>query len=170
MKISKKKVATCTLKYNNNNNKNIEYNVRGIIESQFLSMLLHSKEIGINTTDRILATGGASKNKSILQIMSDVFGVPVFTHSQVFHFFYYFYCILFLNLLIVFKPNSASLGAAFRALHGYKCKDKFISFDEVVSNGSPFQKEVDPDMNAHAIYKSMLLRYKNLEQKIMKKN
>ena len=59
-----------------------EQNVRSIIESQFLSMFVHSKSIGMSVTERILATGGASKNKNILQVMSDVFGVPVYTHSQ----------------------------------------------------------------------------------------
>jgi glycerol kinase len=103
-----------------------ECNVRAIIESQFLSMFVHSKAIGMSVTERILATGGASKNRHILQVMSDVFGVPVYTHSQ---------------------PNSASLGAAYRALHGWLSKDskEAVSFDDVVANAAPFNKEVDCD-------------------------
>lgn len=69
-----------------------ERNVRALIESQFLSMYIHSKNIGLFPS-RIFATGGASKNKSILTIMSNIFGIPIYTHSQ---------------------PNSACLGAAYR--------------------------------------------------------
>lgn len=56
--------------------------IRAVVEGQFLSMLIHSQSIGIKT-NQILATGGASKNKHIVQIMADVFGVKIYTHSQV---------------------------------------------------------------------------------------
>lgn len=46
---------------------------------------------------RILATGGASSNSAILQILSDVFQAPVF---------------------IMNVANSACLGSAYRARHG----------------------------------------------------
>eukprot|EP00913_Durusdinium_trenchii_P013997 g13143.t1 len=52
---------------------------------------------------RIIATGGASSNKGILQVLSDVFDVPVFTLEQ---------------------SDSASLGAALRAAHGFRCAQK----------------------------------------------
>jgi len=122
-----------------------DLNVRAVIESQFLSMLLHSQKIGLKT-NCILATGGASTNKYILKIMSDVFGVPVYTHSE---------------------PNSAALGAAFRALHGWKCKDHFISFDELMKDASPYTKAADPDEGSHKIYLEMLERYKKLEQFVL---
>jgi xylulokinase len=51
---------------------------RAIIEGQFLSMLLHSQNLGLKVSGRVICTGGASKNKDILQVVSDVFGVPVF--------------------------------------------------------------------------------------------
>lgn len=56
--------------------------IRAVVEGQFVSMLIHSQNIGLKTY-QILATGGASKNKHIVQIMADVFGVKIYTHSQV---------------------------------------------------------------------------------------
>jgi len=123
-----------------------EIDIRAVIEGQFLSMLVHSMNIGLKTS-QILATGGASKNKSIIQIMADIFGVPVFTHSQ---------------------PNSACLGAAYRALHGWKSKDKFVSFDEVVKNAVPFTKEAEPNVEAHKVYLQAVERYRKLESVIVK--
>ena len=77
-----------------------------------------------------------------------MFGVPVYTHSQ---------------------PNSASLGAAYRALHGWRSKDKFVPFGEVVKDAAPFKKEVDPDLEAHKIYQNLSKRYKKLEQQVIAK-
>lgn len=55
----------------------------------------HAEDIGftLGKNTKILATGGASKNKSILQIIADVFNAPVYT--QVILYFQ-------LNLLINF--------------------------------------------------------------------
>jgi len=41
-------------------------------------MLLHCDKLGLKVANRIICTGGASQNKHILQVISDVFGVPVF--------------------------------------------------------------------------------------------
>ncbi len=50
--------------------------VRALLEGQFLNMRLHTDWIGIDV-DRILLTGGASRNDGIAQIVADVFGAPV---------------------------------------------------------------------------------------------
>jgi xylulokinase len=50
--------------------------VRGLLEGQFLNMKHHTDWIGIKV-DRILLTGGASRNDGIAQIVADVFGAPV---------------------------------------------------------------------------------------------
>ncbi len=50
--------------------------VRALLEGQFLNMRLHTDWIGIHV-DRILLTGGASRNDGIAQIVADVFGAPV---------------------------------------------------------------------------------------------
>ncbi|KAG0207745.1 hypothetical protein BGX28_001078 [Mortierella sp. GBA30] len=65
-------------------------NVLAICESQFLAMRIRSSQSGARATcsssvsqlsppgiSRILATGGASSNQTILQLLSNVFGVPV---------------------------------------------------------------------------------------------
>jgi hypothetical protein len=147
---------------------------RAVIEGQFLSMLLHCQNLGLTVSRRIICTGGASKNIHILQVVSDVFGVPVFVGSQ---------------------ANSASLGAAYRALHGYRCFQankyfffsladmslhrfihlstemfRFIPFDQVVAAAPPFHKATEPNLDAHKIYKTMLDRYRLLEQKVVQSN
>jgi xylulokinase len=52
---------------------------------------------------RIIATGGASANENILSLISAIFGCDVYT---------------------VQRPDSASLGAALRAAHGWLCNKK----------------------------------------------
>lgn len=54
--------------------------MRALIEGQFIAKRAHAEEFGvtINESTKILATGGASVNKSILQVMSDVFNAPVY--------------------------------------------------------------------------------------------
>jgi hypothetical protein len=59
---------------------------RAVIEGQFLSMLLHSQNLGLKVSGRIICTGGASKNIQILQVISDVFGVPVYVGVRHFAF------------------------------------------------------------------------------------
>ena len=43
-------------------------NCRALIESRFLSMLLHSRSLGLKSFSSILATGGASANPQILKV------------------------------------------------------------------------------------------------------
>ena len=122
--------------------------VRAVVEGQFLSMRLHGENIGLKASN-ILATGGASANTAILKVMADVFGVPVFVGKQ---------------------TSSASLGAAYRALHGWRCaKAKtFVPFAEVLANAPAFEKAATPDSAAHAVYTRMLKRYAALEKKVLK--
>ncbi|PUZ68038.1 hypothetical protein GQ55_3G482400 [Panicum hallii var. hallii] len=89
--------------------------VRAIIEGQFLSMRGHAEQCGLPVPPRrIIATGGASSNPTILKIMASIFGCPVYT-SQ--------------------RSDSASLGAALRAAHGWLCnqQDEFVPFSSVYS-------------------------------------
>ena len=50
--------------------------VRALLEGQFLNMRLHSQWMNVST-DRLLLTGGASRNNGIAQIAADVFQAPV---------------------------------------------------------------------------------------------
>lgn len=121
--------------------------VRAVVEGQFLSMRLHGGNIGIEPRS-ILATGGASVNRGMLRVMSDVFGAPVFTASQ---------------------PNSAAFGAAYRALHGWTCAraGTFVAFAEVMRAAPPFTQAMTPNADAHAFYTGMLKRYAALERKVI---
>ena len=123
-----------------------EVEVRAVVEGQFLSMRLHSGKVGLKPV-QILATGGASTNRSILQVMSDVFGAPVFTAN---------------------KPNSAALGAAYRALHGWTSanRKRFVPYAEVMKAAPPFMRTASPDPKANAVYTAMLPAYERLEKSV----
>jgi len=125
-----------------------EVEVRAVIEGQFLSMRYHSSNIGISKIERVFITGGASYNPFIVQVVADVFGV---------------------NVYVAETANSASLGAAYRALHGWlsHINKKFISFEEVTSKATPCNQIAQPSTEAHSIYTKMLERYKNLEKLIL---
>ncbi|KAJ8277574.1 hypothetical protein GJAV_G00076820 [Gymnothorax javanicus] len=75
-----------------------EVEIRALVEGQFLAKRVHAEKLGykIIPGTRVLATGGASSNKDILQVLSDVFSAPVYT---------------------IDTSNSASLGCAYRAKH-----------------------------------------------------
>lgn len=78
--------------------------IRALIEGQFLSMRGHAERFGMpSPPKRIIATGGASANHTILKELPTIFGCNVHT---------------------VQRPDSASLGAALRAAHGWLCKNK----------------------------------------------
>ncbi|KFK36514.1 hypothetical protein AALP_AA4G134000 [Arabis alpina] len=78
--------------------------VRALIEGQFLSKRAHAERFGMpSPPTRIIATGGASANENILSLISAIFGCDVYT---------------------VQRPDSASLGAALRAAHGWLCNKK----------------------------------------------
>ncbi|KAF5208457.1 Xylulose kinase, partial [Thalictrum thalictroides] len=90
--------------------------VRGIIEGHFLSMRAHTERFGMPTPPkRIIATGGASANLSILKSVASIFGCDVYT---------------------VQRPDSASLGAALRAAHGWLChgEGSFVPFSCIYKN------------------------------------
>ncbi|MQL77105.1 hypothetical protein Taro_009511 [Colocasia esculenta] len=105
----------------NSDNESIDYGVefdassevRAIIEGQFLSMRGHTERFGMPIPPtRIIATGGASSNQSILKSIATIFGCPVYT---------------------VQRPDSASLGAALRAAHGWLCNKEgcFVPTSEI---------------------------------------
>jgi xylulokinase len=124
-----------------------EQEARAVLEGQFLSMRLHAAAVGIRPAS-ILATGGASVDKTVLRIMSDVFGVPVLTGEV---------------------PNSAAIGSAYRALHGWRCAGKktFVPFTDVVLAAPGAAQAVEPDAAAHAVYTGMLPVYAELEKRVM---
>ncbi|XP_077233989.1 xylulose kinase-2 [Tasmannia lanceolata] len=90
--------------------------VRAIIEGQLLSMRAHTERFGMPSPPRrIIATGGASANNCILNAIASIFGCAVYTVQQ---------------------PDSASLGAALRAAHGWLCNEKgsFVPISSMYEN------------------------------------
>ncbi|KAL6572602.1 Xylulose kinase 2 [Orobanche minor] len=78
--------------------------VRALVEGQFLSMRAHAERFGMpSPPKRIIATGGASANDSILGSVASIFGCNVYK---------------------VQTSDSASMGAALRAAHGWLCNRK----------------------------------------------
>ncbi len=154
--IKEPEITPCILKtgvwrFDVNNNAVAEFEpdveVRAVVEGQFLSMRLHGGKVGLRPA-HILATGGASANKSITKILADVMGVPVFTAEQ---------------------TASAGLGAAYRAFHGWRCARarRFVPFADVMKNAPQFRKTAEPNPAAFGIYTAMMKRYAILERTLI---
>ncbi len=124
-----------------------EAECRAVVENQFLCLRAHAAAIGL-TPKTILVTGGASANRAIVQAAADVFGAPVLAGAQ---------------------PESAALGAAYRALHGWLCRNRsaFVPFDEAVRGAPAFQVAARPDPAAGAVYWDLLRRYIKLENSVI---
>lgn len=87
-------------------------NARAVVEAQMMAMANHSAWMGVRV-ETIYATGGASKNRDILQVMADVFGADV-------------------DQLEV--GNSACLGAALRAWHADELAEgRNVPWEEIVA-------------------------------------
>uniref|UniRef100_A0A1A7WDK9 Xylulokinase homolog (H. influenzae) n=1 Tax=Iconisemion striatum TaxID=60296 RepID=A0A1A7WDK9_9TELE len=123
--------------------------VRALIEGQFLSRRLHAERLGYSITagTRVLATGGASSNTELLQVLADVFGAPVYTMDL---------------------SNSACLGSAYRALHGLVAESG-VSFFDVVKKAPEPQLVATPDPVAKQVYDQMLKRVAQLEDRVLQK-
>ncbi|XP_062847302.1 xylulose kinase [Trichomycterus rosablanca] len=124
-----------------------EVEIRALVEGQFLAKRLHAQKLGykIVSVTRVLATGGGSANKDILQVLSDVFNAPVYT---------------------IDVANSACLGSAYRAMHGLVAETG-KSFAEVVSEAPRAQLAARPTTGAEKVYGPLLKRYADLEAKIL---
>ena len=131
------------------NEEDVEDNIRAIIEAQFLSMKLHSQWIKEKPKE-IYATGGASANKEVLQVIANIFNTPVKQFEI---------------------TDSAALGAALRTVKSYyesigiKCRWK-----DIVNNYLKLQKYVtiEPEKNYKKIYEDMLKIYKKYENYVVR--
>uniref|UniRef100_A0A3Q2P2Q4 Xylulose kinase n=1 Tax=Fundulus heteroclitus TaxID=8078 RepID=A0A3Q2P2Q4_FUNHE len=126
-----------------------EVEVRALVEGQFLSRRLHAERLGysIMSGTRVLATGGASANNQILQVLSDVFNAPVYTMDL---------------------SDSACLGSAYRALHGLVAESG-ASFLDVVKNAPEPQLVCTPHPTAQQVYGQMLKRFARLEDRVLQR-
>lgn len=120
---------------------NAAANVRGLIEGQMMAIANHAAEVSATPIDRIIATGGAAVNRSILQVMANVFGVEVYRLDV---------------------ENSAALGAALRAYHADRlASGEPVSWKTVVSgftDPSPAHR-VSPNPKHVAMYAQLRRDY-----------
>ncbi|KAI8778254.1 xylulose kinase [Biomphalaria glabrata] len=121
-----------------------EIEVRAVIEGQFVARRVYAEKVGchLGPSTRIIATGGGSKNKEILQVLADVFNSPVYVKDV---------------------PNSACLGCALRAKHTSLGPD--VSFSEVAKETQPPLLIASPDCSSD-IYLSLCERYTDFERKL----
>ncbi|XP_062335440.1 xylulose kinase isoform X2 [Osmerus eperlanus] len=124
--------------------------IRALLEGQFLAKRLHAERLGyrIIPGTRVLATGGASSNQDILQVLSDVFSAPVYT---------------------IDVANSSCLGSAYRALHGLVA-DQGVSFSDVVQKAPEPKLAVTPTPGSQEVFQLLLKRYAELEKKILQES
>lgn len=123
--------------------------------------MLHHKavasEMGFSFVEdtRILATGGASANKSILQVVSDVFNAPVYIQKT---------------------TEAALLGAAYRAKYALylsrlpKGQNDFETYFDFVSKFLPhhMQRITEQSTDSEIIYGKMLDRYRDMVSVLQK--
>lgn len=118
-------------------NPNDALHIRSLLEGQFLNMRLHSQWMGI-APQRILLTGGASKNNGIAQIVADVFQAPV-------------------ERLEV--ANSAALGAALIAATA--AGNDLVKLQAIFCKPSP-DSRLEPDTRLASNYTQALTQFKRL--------
>lgn len=119
--------------------------VRAVVEGQMMAMANHSAAIAGDLT-RIVATGGASVNDSVWQIVADVFGAPVDRLPS---------------------ENAACLGAALRAFHAdRRANGEPLTWPSVVKGFTePRQEErLLPRPEAVEVYRDLRVRYAEIER------
>jgi xylulokinase len=122
-------------------------NCRAIFEAQMMSMRLHSEWMKVSP-EIIYATGGASNDVALLQVMADVMNCRV---------------------LRIEVAKSAALGAALMAAHGWLAAGKEAAWEKL---GAGFSQpvpnsEIRPDKKAARIYDKLLEKYAACESEAM---
>ncbi len=134
-------VSTPGVKYNfDADNADSETKIRCILESQALSMKLHSGWMG-ETFTRIRITGGASQCTPFLQILADVFQAQI-------------------EKIVI--TDSAGLGAALRAANAISK----IPFHKLFEQFTASKEIIQPNPENRTVYEDALKRYEELENTI----
>lgn len=111
-----------------------------MLEGQFMSMKLHGQAMGMRPAS-IIVTGGASQNPTICKVLADVFGCTVKAAVQ---------------------PDSASLGAAYRAKHAVVCQQcgEFVPFAAALGFNPAEEHRVvaEPDPKLNGLYDALIER------------
>jgi xylulokinase len=124
-------------------------NCRAIFEAQMLSMRLHSQWMKVSP-EKIYATGGASNDLALLQVMADVLNCRV-------------------ERIEISK--SAALGAALRAAHGFSLQaGKRIAWEKIVAGFTTpvLNSEICPNPKATRIYDKLIEKYAACERKALR--
>lgn len=127
-----------------------EVEIRACVEGQFLRLRIHAENLGfkVNASTRILATGGASTNLSVIKVLADVFNSPVFIYKM---------------------PNSACLGGALLAKYAGE-KDTAGSFyDMALKLNANYKLMAKPSADAAEVYDALAERYRRLEALVAQK-
>jgi xylulokinase len=127
---------------------NPDANVRAVVEAQMMSLALHSRWMGVRIST-IYATGGASANRDVLQVMADVFDAEV---------------------LQLETGNSAALGAALRAFHADRLAEgRPLAWEEVVAGFVVPRREsrLTPQPANVAVYRQLIDVYAEREREAL---
>ncbi|KAK9504271.1 hypothetical protein O3M35_010644 [Rhynocoris fuscipes] len=124
-----------------------EIEIRALIEGQTLSKRAMIEHMGVHVGDntKIIVTGGASRNESILQVIADVFGAPVYKTVY---------------------ANSAALGSAYRAAN---CSSDCGDRNALPDSGHNLILVRKPYDDCHQVYSPLLTRYKNIIENLLNK-
>ncbi|CAG0913329.1 unnamed protein product [Notodromas monacha] len=126
-----------------------EQEIRALVEGQFLAKRIYLERMGLDLAVglRIIATGGASNNEEVLQVLADVFESPTYVVKD------------------VASGNSACLGSAFRACYTVSCSSKLDGRNETrkyldfVDDRVPVLKLVaEPNSDAATVYGPLIER------------
>jgi len=107
---------------------------------------------GENT--KIIATGGSSSNKSILQVMADVFNCPVYIKKT---------------------PEAACLGAGYRAAYVVYMEDAkvagdtYVNYHDYIKTHHDTNRIAEPYGDGDEIYTAMLQRYREMVKVMMER-
>jgi xylulokinase len=123
-------------------------NCRAIFEAQMLSMRLHSAWMKVSPK-QIFATGGASNNRALLQVLANVMNCTV---------------------LRIEVSKSAALGAALQAAHGWlTARGAKPQWEKLVAGFCQpvADSEVVPDRQAVKVYDAMVEKFAAYEKKAL---
>lgn len=118
-------------------------NVRALVEGQMMAMANHWSALSGGGARQIRATGGASRNREILQVMADVFGADVYPAAG---------------------TSAASLGSALRAFHAHAAATRPVSWHDVVAGFTGGDAAPITARREHTgVYERLRKRYAELE-------
>ena len=120
-------------------------NVRAVVEAQVTAMANHAAPVVGGRVSRVLATGGASANRDILQVAADVFDAEVYQLAG---------------------GNSACLGAALRAYHAHeRSQGRDLPWEQIVRGfAEPLEgSRVTPIAEHVRVYADLRKKYAEFE-------